>query len=39
MEVIVLRQRDHYYRMKGQALVDGNVAVEAEMSCSLVDRP
>ncbi len=39
IEVRVLKQRDRYFRMMGQALVDGNVAVEAELSCSLVDRP
>jgi beta-hydroxyacyl-ACP dehydratase FabZ len=39
IEVTVLRQRDRYYKMKGQALVDGNIAVEAELSCSVVDRP
>ena len=39
MEVTVLKQRDRYYKMKGQALVDGNVAVEAELSCSVVERP
>jgi beta-hydroxyacyl-ACP dehydratase FabZ len=39
IEVTVLRQRDRYFKMKGQALVDGNIAVEAELSCSVVDRP
>jgi beta-hydroxyacyl-ACP dehydratase FabZ len=39
IEVTVLRQRDRYFKMMGKALVDGNVAVEAELSCSLVDRP
>jgi len=39
IEVKVLKQRDRYFKMAGQALVDGNVAVEAELSCSLVDRP
>jgi len=39
IEVRVLKQRDRYFKMMGQALVDGNVAVEAELSCSLVDRP
>ena len=39
MEVTVLKQRDRYYKMKGQALVDGNIAVEAELSCSVIDRP
>jgi 3-hydroxyacyl-[acyl-carrier-protein] dehydratase len=37
IEVNVLKQRDRYYKMKGQALVDGNIAVEAELSCSIVD--
>jgi beta-hydroxyacyl-ACP dehydratase FabZ len=39
IEVSVLRQRDRYFKMKGQALVDGNLAVEAELSCSVIDRP
>lgn len=38
MEVNVLKQRDRYYRMKGQAYVGSDLAVEAELSCSLVDR-
>jgi len=39
IEVNVLKQRDRYFKMKGQALVDNNLAVEAELSCSVVDRP
>lgn len=39
IEVNVLKQRDRYFKMKGQALVEGIVAVEAELSCSVVDRP
>lgn len=39
IEVRVLKKRDRYYKMKGQALVDDNVAVAAELSCSVVDRP
>jgi 3-hydroxyacyl-[acyl-carrier-protein] dehydratase len=39
IEVKVLKRRDRYYKMFGRALVEGNVAVEAELSCSLVDRP
>jgi 3-hydroxymyristoyl/3-hydroxydecanoyl-(acyl carrier protein) dehydratase len=35
---MVLKQRERYYKMKGQALVDGNLAVEAELSCSVLDR-
>jgi beta-hydroxyacyl-ACP dehydratase FabZ len=38
IEVTVLKQRERYYKMKGQALVDGNLAVEAELSCSVIDR-
>jgi beta-hydroxyacyl-ACP dehydratase FabZ len=39
IEVKVLKHRDRYFKMAGQGLVEGNVAVEAELSCSLVDRP
>lgn len=39
IEVSVLKQRDRYFKMRGQALVEGIVAVEAELSCSVVDRP
>jgi beta-hydroxyacyl-ACP dehydratase FabZ len=39
IEVTVLKKRDRYYKMKGQASVDGNIAVEAELSCSVIDRP
>jgi 3-hydroxyacyl-[acyl-carrier-protein] dehydratase len=39
IEVTVLKQRDRYYKMKGLALVDGKLAVEAELSCSVVNRP
>jgi beta-hydroxyacyl-ACP dehydratase FabZ len=38
MEVKVLKRRDRYFKMMGKALVNGNVAVEAELSCSLVER-
>jgi len=38
LEVTVLKQRERYFKMRGQALVDGNLAVEAELSCSVVDR-
>ena len=38
IEVNVLKKRDRYYKMKGQGLVDTNVVIEAELSCSVVDR-
>jgi beta-hydroxyacyl-ACP dehydratase FabZ len=40
IEVRLMRQRNRrYFKMKGRALVDGDVAVEGELSCSVVDRP
>ena len=38
IEVNVLKHRDRYFKMKGQGLVDGNIVIEAELSCSIVDR-
>jgi 3-hydroxyacyl-[acyl-carrier-protein] dehydratase len=38
IEVTVIKRRDRYFKMRGLALVDGNLAVEADLSCSLVDR-
>lgn len=38
IEVNVLKQRDRYYKMKGLATVEDHLAVEAELSCSLVDQ-
>jgi len=39
IEVSLLRQRSRrYFKMKGRALVDGDVAVEGELSCSVVDQ-
>jgi 3-hydroxyacyl-[acyl-carrier-protein] dehydratase len=38
IEVTVLKQRDRYFKMKGRALVENNLAIEAELSCSVVDR-
>ena len=40
IEVCLIRQRNRrYFKMKGRALVDGGVAVEGELSCSVVDYP
>jgi beta-hydroxyacyl-ACP dehydratase FabZ len=38
LEVTVIKHRGHYYRMKGEALVDGTLVAEAELSCAVVDR-
>ena len=40
IEVSLLRQRNRrYFKMEGRALVDGGVAAEGELSCSVIDRP
>ena len=38
IEVTVLKKRDRYYKMRGRASVEGSVAVDAELSCSVIDR-
>jgi len=38
LEVSVLKRRDRYFKMKGQAFVDGTLVAEAELSCALVAR-
>jgi beta-hydroxyacyl-ACP dehydratase FabZ len=38
LEVTVLKKRGRYYKMRGDALVDGNLVAEAELSCAVVDR-
>ena len=40
IEVLLIRQRSRrYFKMKGRTLVDGSVAAEGELSCSVVDYP
>jgi len=38
LEVTVLKHKGRYYKMKGEALVDGKITAEAELSCTVVDR-
>jgi beta-hydroxyacyl-ACP dehydratase FabZ len=38
LEVTVLKQRGRYFKMKGEALVDGSLVAEAELSCAVVER-
>jgi beta-hydroxyacyl-ACP dehydratase FabZ len=38
LEVGVMRSRERYYRMRGEAFVDGTLVAEAELSCAVVDR-
>ncbi len=38
LEVTVLKHRGNYYRMRGEALVNGMLVAEAELSCAGVDR-
>lgn len=38
LEVTAISRRGNFIRMKGEALVDGTLVAEAEMSCAIVDR-
>jgi beta-hydroxyacyl-ACP dehydratase FabZ len=38
LEVTVLRQRGRFFKMKGEAMVDGSLVAEAELSCAVVER-
>ncbi|MGA2264160.1 MAG: 3-hydroxyacyl-ACP dehydratase FabZ [Acidobacteriota bacterium] len=38
LEIIATRHRGNFFRMKGEALVDGTLVAEAELSCAVVDR-
>jgi len=38
LEVGVMRSRERYYRMRGEAFVNGTLVAEAELSCAVVER-
>jgi len=38
LEVTVLKQRGRYFKMKGEAFVEGSLVAEAVLSCAVVDR-
>ena len=38
LEVKVLKQRGRFFKMRGEAFVEGNLVAEAELSCAVVDR-
>jgi beta-hydroxyacyl-ACP dehydratase FabZ len=38
LEVTVLKQRGRFYKMKGEAFVNGTLVAEAELSCAVVNR-
>jgi beta-hydroxyacyl-ACP dehydratase FabZ len=38
LEVTAITRRGNFFKMKGEALVDGALVAEAEMSCAIVDR-
>jgi beta-hydroxyacyl-ACP dehydratase FabZ len=38
LEVRAIKRRGNYFKMVGEALVDGNLVTEAELSCAIVDR-
>ncbi|MBZ5497910.1 MAG: 3-hydroxyacyl-ACP dehydratase FabZ [Acidobacteriia bacterium] len=38
LEVTSIKRRGNFFKMKGEALVDGTLVAEAELSCAIVDR-
>jgi beta-hydroxyacyl-ACP dehydratase FabZ len=38
IEITVIRQRGRYYKMQGEAFVEGALVAEAELSCTVVER-
>jgi 3-hydroxyacyl-[acyl-carrier-protein] dehydratase len=38
LEVVATRNRGNFYQMKAEALVDGVLVAEAELSCAIADR-
>jgi 3-hydroxyacyl-[acyl-carrier-protein] dehydratase len=38
LQVTVLKKRERYFKMRGEALVEGKLVAEAELSCTVVDR-
>ncbi len=38
LEVTVLKQRGRFFKMRGEALVNGALVAEAELSCAVVER-
>lgn len=38
LEVTVIKHRGNYFKTRGEALVNGTLVAEAELSCAIVDR-
>jgi beta-hydroxyacyl-ACP dehydratase FabZ len=38
IEITVIKQRGRYYKMKGEAFVEGTLVAEAELSCTVIER-
>jgi beta-hydroxyacyl-ACP dehydratase FabZ len=38
LEVTSIKRRGNYFKMKGEAFVEGELVAEAELSCAIVDR-
>jgi len=38
LEVTAIKRRGNYFKMKGEALVNGTLVAEATLSCAIVDR-
>lgn len=39
LQVTAIKRRGNYFKMNGEALVEGVLVAEAELSCAIVDRP
>jgi beta-hydroxyacyl-ACP dehydratase FabZ len=38
LEVVAVKNRGNFYQMKAEAMVDGTLVADAELSCAIVDR-
>ena len=38
LEISVIKQRGRYFKMRGEAFVEGALVAEAELSCTVVER-
>jgi len=39
LAVTLIKERGRFYKMRGEAVVNDKLAVEAELSCTMIDRP
>jgi beta-hydroxyacyl-ACP dehydratase FabZ len=39
LAVTLIKERGRFYKMRGEAVVNDKLAAEAELSCTMIDRP